>query len=176
MRSKSAVLASLAIVMVWASPVAAQTQTGGSTESALLQEVRLLRQAIEALAGTNARVQIVFGRLQMQEQRAATTARRLEDVRGALSKIVVQVLQATESLQVYEATDLNAVDPKEREAIPMRIRSLKAELSMLETERLRLVTQETDAANQLVVEQNAWSDLNRSLDELERSLVPPRKQ
>jgi len=164
---------SLVLVVLSAAPLAAQT---APIESALLQEVRLLRQAIETLAGTNARVQIVFGRLQLQEQRAATTSRRLDDVRGALSKVVGQVSQMTELLQRYEVTDLNGLDQKEREAVPLRIRSLKAELSMLETERLRLVTQESDAANQLAVEQNTWSDLNRSLDELERSLTPPRKQ
>jgi hypothetical protein len=72
--------------------------------------------------------------------------------------------------------DLNGLDPKEREAVPLRIRSLKAELPILETERLRLAMQEVDTANQLALEQNTWSDLNRSLDELERSLAPPRKQ
>lgn len=35
------------------------------TESALLIEVRLLRQAIEALAGNGSRIQLVFGRLQL---------------------------------------------------------------------------------------------------------------
>lgn len=56
------------------------------------------------------------------------------------------------------------------------VRGVKAELQLLDTERLRLATQETDAANQLALEQNIWSDLNRSLDELERSLTQPRKQ
>ena len=163
----------LALMLLSAAPLAAQTTP---IETALLQEVRLLRQAIETLAGTNARVQIVFGRLQLQEQRTATTARRLEDVKGALSKVVGQVSQMTELLERYEATDLNGLDPKEREAVPLRIRSLKAELSILETERLRLMTQEADAANQLALEQNTWTDLNRSLDELERSLAPLRKQ
>jgi hypothetical protein len=163
---------SLAVVWLFSVPVAAQTTLA---ETALLQEVRLLRQAIETLAGTNARVQIVFGRLQLQEQRTATTARRLADVREALSKVVGQVAHTTELLQRYEGMDLNGLDPKEREAVPLRIGSLKAELSAFETERLRLVTQEADAANQLGLEQNTWSDLNRSLDELERSLAPPRK-
>ena len=135
-----------------------------------------MRQAIETLVGTNARVQIVFGRLQLQDQRAATTARRLEDVRGALSKVVGQIAQMTESLQRYEEIDLNGLDPKQREQIPMSIRSLKSELQLLETERLRLATQEADAANQLALEQNTWNDLNRSLDDLERSLTQPRKQ
>jgi len=163
----------LALVLLCAAPIAAQTALA---ETALLQEVRLLRQAIETLVGTNARVQIVFGRLQLQEQRAASTARRLEDARVSLSKMVSQIALMTEQLQRYEAMDLSDLDPKEREAVPMRIRAMKADLQVLEPERLRLVTQEADAANQLALEQNTWSDLNRSLDELERSLAPPRKQ
>jgi len=163
----------LVLLLSCSAPLAAQT---ANTETALLQEVRLLRQAIETLAGTNARVQIVFGRLQLQEQRTSTTARRLEDARGALAKIVGQIAQMTESLQRYEELDLSTLEPRLREQIPMSIRSLKSELQLLETERQRLATQETDAANQLALEQNTWSDLNRSLDDLERSLAPPRKQ
>lgn len=112
----------------------------------------------------------------MQEQRTATTARRLEDVRGALSKLVNEVAQAADNLQRYEAMDLNTLEPNERQAVPLRIRALNADLQVFETERLRLATQETEAANQLALEQNAWSDLNRSLDELERSLTQLRKQ
>ncbi len=143
--------------------------------------MRLLRQAIETLVGSNARVQIVFGRLQLQEQRTATTARRLEDVRGALSKVVMQMTQMTESLQRYEEIDLGGLEPKQREQIPLEIRSVKSELQRLETERLRLATQEADAANQLALEQNTWNDLNRSLDDLERPArseglrCPPRR-
>jgi hypothetical protein len=164
---------SLALVSLSAASLAAQTT---STETALLLEVRLLRQAIETLAGTNARVQIVFGRLQLREQRAATTAKRLEDVRAALSKVAMQITQMTESLQRYGELDLATLDPKQREQIPMSVRGLKAELQLLESERLRLATQESDAANQLAVEQNTWSDLNRSLDELERTLTQPRNE
>jgi hypothetical protein len=163
----------LTAVILQASPARAQS---AANQDVMLQEVRLLRQAIETLAGTNARVQIVFGRLQLQEQRAATSARRLDDLRGALSKVVMQIAQLTESLQRYEELDLNRLDPKEREQIPMSIRGLKSELQLLETERLRLATQETDAAGQLASDQNTWSDLNRSLDELERGLTQPRKQ
>ena len=161
------------LLLSCAAPLAAQT---ANTEMALLQEVRLLRQAIETLAGTNARVQIVFGRLQLQEQRTATTARRLEDVRGALAKVVGQIAQMTESLQRYEELDLAALEPRLREQIPGSIRSVKSELQLLETERLRLATQESDAADQLALEQNTWNELNRSLDELEKTLTQPRKQ
>lgn len=174
MRVKCLPLLIVAFLVGNSGPASAQSES--SERTALLQEVRLLRQAIETLVGTSARVQIVFGRLQLQEQRTATTARRLEDVRGALSKVVNQVTQATDNLQRYEAMDLNALEQNERQAVPLRIRALKADLQVLETERLRLATQESDAANQLPLEQNTWSDLNRSLDELERSLTQPRKQ
>lgn len=163
----------LAAVMLQATPARAQS---APREDALLQEVRLLRQALETLIGTNARVQIVFGRLQLQELRTATTAKRLEEVRGALAKVASQVTQAQDNLQRYEAMDLGSLDPNERQAVPLRIRALKADLQVLEAERLRLATQETDAANQLASEQNTWIDLNRSLDDLERSLTQPRKQ
>lgn len=169
-------LVSLTLASVILHSTPCQAQSTGSDKDALLQEVRLLRQAIETLVGTSARVQIVFGRLQMQEQRTATTARRLEDVRGALSKLVNEVAQAADNLQRYEAMDLNTLEPNERQAVPLRIRALNADLQVFETERLRLATQETEAANQLALEQNAWSDLNRSLDELERSLTQLRKQ
>lgn len=169
-------LTSVTLVSALAYATPCQAQSTGSDKDALLQEVRLLRQTLETLVGTSARVQIVFGRLQLQDQRTATTARRLEDVRGALSKLVNQVAQATDNLQRYEAMDLNALEPNERQAVPMRIRALKADLQVFEAERLRLATQETDAANQLALEQNTWSDLNRSLDELEKSLTQPRKQ
>jgi chromosome segregation ATPase len=169
-------LISLTLVSAILHATPGQAQSAGGEKDALLQEVRLLRQAIETLVGTNARVQIVFGRLQLQEQRTATTAKRLEDVRGALSKVVMQIAQMTESLQRYEELDLSTLEPKRREQIPMEIRSLKSELQLLETERQRLATQEADAANQLALEQNTWNDLNRSLDELERSLTQPRKQ
>jgi hypothetical protein len=47
-----------------------------STSAQLLQEVRRLREAIETMVSTGARVQIVFGRLQLQEQRTAGAAAR----------------------------------------------------------------------------------------------------
>lgn len=174
MRLKYLAAVTLVSALAYAPPC--QAQATGIDKDPLLQEVRLLRQAIETLVGTNARVQIVFGRLQLQEQRAATTARRLDDLRGALAKVVGQIAQMTESLQRYEELDLAALEPRLREQIPGSIRSVKSELQLLETERARLATQEADAANQLALDQNTWNDLNRSLDELERSLTQPRKQ
>ena len=53
-------LVPLAITLLSASSTGAQ-----DTSTQLLQEVRRLREAIETMVSTGARVQIVFGRLQL---------------------------------------------------------------------------------------------------------------
>ena len=50
--------------------------------SALLTEVRGLRQALEEMGTAGPRVQLALGRLQLQEQRVNTAIRRLESIRA----------------------------------------------------------------------------------------------
>ena len=50
------------ILTAWVTPAITQAPV---QESALLTEVRLLRQAIEALASNGSRIELVFGRLQL---------------------------------------------------------------------------------------------------------------
>ena len=147
-------------------------QQQASTQTELLAEVRLLRQAIESLAGVNARVQIVFGRLQLQEQRTSSAAARLEQAREASAKMASEIANLHEQEKSIEA----AISDGRRK--PEEIEQVKAEAAMtarlierLEQERLRLVTNENDAANALNQEQGRWSDLNRQLEDLERALV-----
>ena len=71
----------VAALILGAFGIGVTAQQAAPLQTELLAEVRLLRQSIEALAGTNARVQIVFGRLQLQEQRTATATARLDQAR-----------------------------------------------------------------------------------------------
>src|SRR5687768_1218085 len=66
--------------------------------SALLAEVRGLRQAMEQMATAGPRVQLALGRLQLQEQRVNTMIRRLETVREAVAKAEREVASAEASL------------------------------------------------------------------------------
>lgn len=147
-------------------------QQQASTQTELLTEVRLLRQAIESLTGVNARVQIVFGRLQLQEQRTSSAVQRLDQAREAAAKLASEIASLTDQQKMIEAT----INDGRR--TPEEIEHAKAESAMtarlierLEQERLRLVTNENDAANVLNQEQGRWSDLNRQLEELERALA-----
>ena len=165
--------AAVCIFIVLSAAVASvPAQQTTSTQTELLAEVRLLRQAIESLAGTNARVQIVFGRLTLQEQRTATAAKRLEDARAALRKMTQEISSLTDRASHIENLQGDSRrKPEELEQVRAEDGALKRLLEQMETERARLAADEAEAAQLLNQEQGRWSDLNRQLEELERALT-----
>jgi chromosome segregation ATPase len=153
--------------------VPAQQQAPLQTE--LLNEVRLLRQAIESLAGTNARVQIVFGRLTLQEQRVSNAAKRLDEARAALAKKTQEIDGMTDHSRAIEnVLNDGRRKPEELEQARMEAAMTKRSLERMEIDRARLAGDEAEAASVLNQEQGRWSDLNRQLEELERALVKPQ--
>jgi len=159
-----------AIVLTAAVARVPAQQTSPQTE--LLTEVRLLRQAIESLAGTNARVQIVFVRLQLQEQRTEAAARRLEAARQALSVFNLRGNIFFDRLKEIEdqVTDTR-LKPEMLEELRQEQARVRRETDRLEKDRAQLMQDEADAAGILNQEQGRWSDLNRQLEELERALT-----
>ncbi len=162
----------VAALILGAFGIGVAAQQAAPLQTELLAEVRLLRQSIEALAGANARVQIVFGRLQLQEQRTATAARRLDDLRGALSAASMRAGEMGDRIKELEefSTDSRRM-PEQLEALRQELSMARRELTRIETERGRLMGEESEAAVALNLEQGRWSDLNRQLEELERALV-----
>lgn len=147
-------------------------QQQASTQTELLAEVRLLRQAIESLTGVNARVQIVFGRLQLQEQRTSSAAQRFDQAREASANLAREIASLNDHLKDVEAAlNDNRRKPEELEGIKAEGMMITRQLERMEQDRLRVQANETDAANALNQEQGRWSDLNRQLEELERLLV-----
>ena len=147
-------------------------QQQASTQTELLAEVRLLRQAIESLTGVSARVQIVFGRLQLQEQRTSSAVQRLDQAREAAAKFTREMAGMNDHLKDLEREiSEGRRKPEEIEQVKAESAMIARDLERMEQERLRLVTNENDAANVLNQEQGRWSDLNRQLEELERALA-----
>ena len=176
-RSTGFVAAILTVVIIGGALAAGpQAQQPSTMQTELLTEVRLLRQAIEGLAGVNARVQIVFGRLQLQEQRTATATARLDQARMALDDLNQRVAQANDQIKRLEAlVEDPRLKPEQVEQTRLELRMMTREGERLETERARLMSTESDAAGTLNLEQGRSLDLNRQLDELERQLTkPPR--
>lgn len=144
------------------------------TQRQLLQEVRRLREALEAMVSTGARVQIVFGRLQLQEQRTATAARRLDDLREHLARVTQETSRGTAGInELEERLRDSRVTPEERKNFENGLAQLKRHVEIQEAERQRLQTEEAQAAAVLATEQARWSDLNQQLEDLERALSKP---
>jgi chromosome segregation ATPase len=174
--ARPVVFAAVFVAIVLSAAVARlPAQQPTSTQPELLAEVRLLRQAIESLAGTNARVQIVFGRLTLQEQRTANAAKRLDDARTALRKMTEEIANLTEHARDIEnAQSDTRRKPEELEQVRQEGMMLKRVLEQMESERVRLSGDEAEASSALNQEQGRWSDLNRQLEELERALAKQR--
>jgi chromosome segregation ATPase len=173
MRTHRILLAcAFSIVAMIPSRAMAQAESPQLTE--LLSEVRLLRQAVESMAGVSVRVQIVFGRLQLQEQRVSAAQQRVDGIRERLTGLTNNIAEFNAVIKQLEETD-TASNPKKQEEVTNMLRESKAQIARLENERASVMTEEADAAGRLAQEQGQASDLNRALEELERALLPKRQ-
>jgi lipopolysaccharide biosynthesis regulator YciM len=158
-----------AVFVLFAQTTIASAQQSDAAE--LLKEVRLLRQTIETISATSMRVQIVFGRLQLQEQRTVSATQRLETARKRLDEIVEQIAESDAVLKQYlEAGEISR-DPEHREILARIRRESDLQRVRMEAQRARAAAEEADAANCLALEQGQWSDLSQRLEDLERSLA-----
>jgi predicted nucleic acid-binding Zn-ribbon protein len=158
--------------------VAAAAQAPRTTEGdvlgALLVEVRGLRQAMENMAAAGPRVQLALGRLQLQEQRVNTMVRRLESVRDGVSGAQRPVDELQHKITQLE-NSLKDVDSRpDREALirgtTFEINELKVRHRTASAELQRLQEEQAFLEQQISAEQTRWTDINRSLEELERAL------
>ena len=139
--------------------------------TALLTEVRALRVAIEQMATAGARVQLIMGRLQMQEQRVGDGVKRLDVVRLQLRAAEDNLARHQGELKRMENSSPS--DPEQRRDLEGMINALKREVGNADVQVQRLRTDESDAMNIVTAEQGRWADINQQLDELERILRKP---
>ena len=150
----------------------AQAQDAPGVLSALLTEVRGLRQAMEQMAAAGPRVQLALGRLQLQEQRINTLVRRLETVRDALSTAQRELGNHQGALAQFESTMKDGSSPHaEREQLSHMIENFRREVARASADVQRLTAEESSLASDIASEQGRWTDLNGRLEELERALA-----
>lgn len=138
--------------------------------SALLAEVRGLRAAMEQVASSGTRAQLLLGRLQLQEQRVNALNSRIDAVRKEIAGNE-QVAAAMENdLSLTDATQAQNLPPDRQRQMEVHAREVKREYARRQTEIQRLQQTEALLAQELSSEQGRWNDFNRTLEELERSL------
>ena len=159
------------ILVVGASLFAQAARPEPDGQAALLVEVRALRQALEQLAAAGPRVQLAFGRLQLQEQRINSMLRRLETLRDSIAQTERELTSNQAQLSGMEKMfKTDAVPPEQVEAM---VETLKRGVTLQTAELSRLQAEEATLQGQVATEQSRWSDINRALDELERTLGRP---
>jgi chromosome segregation ATPase len=163
--------AGVAVVQGGSGVIVAQTpRAADSSEaavSALVSEVRALRAQLSESSQRGLRLQLLMGRIQMQEQRIAYLDRQRSDITAKLSDQTSALARMRTQTQILDG----GCDPSvARRECDNMIRAVKHEMATQEAAEQRLRAQETDLANALSTEQSRWSDFNSRLDELEQSL------
>lgn len=142
------------------------------TLRSLLVEVKGLRAAMEQLASAGPRVQLAFGRLQLQEQRINGFVRRLETVREKIRPAVQEEETLKNRLAAYEAAAKgHSMPEEERDQLEKQMPALRAEAGRAAAARQQLQSEEASLLSEIALEQGRWTDINRRLEELEQSLI-----
>ena len=137
----------------------------------LLVEVRGLRAAMEQLASAGPRVQLMFGRLQLQEQRINEQLRKADVVRAQLAKAQEEESQQRSQIQRFEdAIQRGNIPAEERKDLEESLPRMRKHLTTLVAEVQKIQVEEANLSSLISAEQNRWSDINRALDELDRTL------
>jgi hypothetical protein len=149
-------------------PLLAQSASN-ETLSALLVEVRLLRQALERSASAP-QVQLLGTRLTVQNVRLQTAIHDHEIARSELQQVATSILEATARLEeLADALGQNQI-PTRRTELEQAQAATKYELANLNRRESPLRARESELAAAVAAEQDQWLLLNRRLDEIERGL------
>ena len=172
-RTVGAVSLGLGLIVVSAfapSIFARQARQEPGVLGALLVEVRGLRAAIEQMSSASARVQLAMGRLQLNEQRITTYMRRLDEIRDRRPGAELEVQKRQRELNAYADAIRASVKPTPPE-IDEEFKRQKGELADASAYLLRLQTEEAQLAREIATEQDRWTEINRTLEELDRVLT-----
>src|SRR5258708_16501875 len=98
------------------------------TLQALLNEVRLLRAALERSNLLAPKIQIALARMQFEEERVRTATRRVETAHDEVSNAQHRRAELTDRLKNVESAANQAVDPNTRKQFENEVAAVKAEL------------------------------------------------
>jgi hypothetical protein len=138
---------------------------------ALLTEVKGLRAAMEQMAGAGPRVQLVVGRLQLQEGRIAGMIRRLDTVRDTLGSASRELEGFKGAQKMMEGTDEDRKPGEDKEDFGPIFAGMKKQAAAAQANVDRLAAEETQLTQELAIEQARWIDINQRMDELEKALA-----
>jgi chromosome segregation ATPase len=170
----------IAAVMIMALIVAsartsAQAPPNTDVNAALIRELHDLRLAIEKLASATSRVQLLSARASQQEQVISGLMSQLIALNGKLAEHNADTLFTTATLEQIKERIRLEPDPKARAEMEQGQYGLSRDLEHKRLIQSSLQAQADALRQQIVAEQASLADLQRRLDELDRSMADSQK-
>jgi hypothetical protein len=160
----------LLLLLCFVPVIFAQSSDAVLTQT-LINEIRALRQDLEATNVTSQRVQIALFRLQSQTAIVNTAQQRLDETRTKLAEAENNRRRAISQFQSMEEANRNGLtDATEKKHIQEELPRFKGVLESLATEEAARRAASVDAEAQLRAEQARLGDLQALLDRLDRAL------
>jgi chromosome segregation ATPase len=161
------------IAMAWGVGAMATTESPQES-SALLAEIRLMRQSIDSMAANYLRVQVLFGRIQLQQLPLGRAAAMLQSAKTQLASVEVRYQDLQDRISQLDAmATAPGRAPDDTDSLQREARTVRAEATRLENQRSSLLAAEAEAARQHAEEQAKMDALNAQIEELGRMLLPP---
>lgn len=161
-------------------PVTLVAQSADSpTLSAILAELRQLRQELAGMTTAAQRVQILLYRLQIQQDAVKGMMQRHDQAVSKLKDADQARMNATNGLKAAEEKLASAGNESQRPALEAEVREMRRRVDMWTSEEGDLRAVEIAADSELRREQAALADLQQKLDQLEKQLqnyTTPRVQ
>jgi chromosome segregation ATPase len=139
----------------------------------LVVEVQALRAEMNQKAALSIRVQMLIGRLQIEDQRIADVSRELDAVQADLVKGTRARTDIATRLK--EAEDaLNVASPDARDGSERAVAALHETAQQEERRQQFLKRREAALAREVQEGQTRWTDMNTRLEHVEQALVAAR--
>lgn len=174
---KSILIAAVAILALTfiSARTSAQAPPANDVNAALIRELHDLRIAIEKLASSSSRVQLLSARASQQEQTISNLTTQLIALNGRLAESNADMMMASAALDQLKDRLRTEADPKRREMIEAQQRDMTADSNRKRLLQASVQAQADAIRQQINAEQAGLADLQRRLDELDRSMAEPQK-
>jgi chromosome segregation ATPase len=144
------------------------TPVDSQMTQAVLTEIRLLRQDLQAAAAIIQRVQIVLYRIQAQQNQLDHATQRLETARDVCKGAE---MQRTTQIEQTESAKRSAQNASDRQAAEEMLARLRSSAEMFASEAGDCQGNQVDAEIQVRAEQAKMSELQDQLERLDKVLA-----
>jgi hypothetical protein len=152
-----------------------QAPQGEDLTRAFVGELRLLRVAIENLASSNSRVQILSMRASQHEQRLSSVSTQLLAMRTQLAELTAQTASETAILEQLQERIRLEPDPKLRQQYEIEQQAMKMGFNRSRLKQAALQAEVEQLTQEKLAEESRLREIQQRLDDVERLLAQPRQ-